>query len=222
VWTRNLYPFHSEKPPFLNFTLRSRPFKPHLTILFHKNPFWRILILLRREGWRDNHKRVHRLYMEKGLNLRNKRTRPNKSAAHRLGRNPCSCIHQCWSNDLVADQLFDHHHHHRVPAPARRGAALRLRLLRGEAGAVRFHGAGLAAGRQAGVGVFQQHHVRECGAGLEEAAGDGGALVRGGGDPLGNVVLIVIGYFKLSLKFSPSSSLSLIRPLICHGSELVC
>jgi hypothetical protein len=88
----------------------------------------------------------------------------------------------------VADQLFDHHHHHRVPAPARRGAALRLRLLRGAAGAVRFHGAGLAAGRQAGVGVFQQHHVRECGAGLEEAAGDGGAPVRGSGEPLGKAV----------------------------------
>ena len=26
--------------------------------------FWRIFILLRREGWKDNHKRVHRLYKE--------------------------------------------------------------------------------------------------------------------------------------------------------------
>lgn len=46
--------------------------------------FWRIFVLLRREGWRDNHKRVHRLYQEEGLNLRTKRPRRNKAAAHRL------------------------------------------------------------------------------------------------------------------------------------------
>ena len=33
----------------------------------------RIYILLRREGWKDNHKRVHRVYKEEGLNLRSKR-----------------------------------------------------------------------------------------------------------------------------------------------------
>ena len=33
----------------------------------------RLYILLRREGWPDNHKRVHRLYCLEGLNLRNKR-----------------------------------------------------------------------------------------------------------------------------------------------------
>lgn len=32
----------------------------------------RISILLRREGWRDNHKRIHRLYCLEGLNLRTK------------------------------------------------------------------------------------------------------------------------------------------------------
>lgn len=30
----------------------------------------RIGILLRREGWLDNHKRIHRLYCLEGLNLR--------------------------------------------------------------------------------------------------------------------------------------------------------
>jgi putative transposase len=30
--------------------------------------FWRIFTLLRREGWRDNHKRVYRLYKLEGLN----------------------------------------------------------------------------------------------------------------------------------------------------------
>ncbi len=67
----------------------------------------RIFTLLRREGWRDNHKRVYRLYRLEGLNLRSKRPRRNRMAAHRLDRPVLSSIHQCWSMDFVADQLFD-------------------------------------------------------------------------------------------------------------------
>jgi putative transposase len=68
---------------------------------------WRILVLLRREGWRVNHKRVHRLYKLEGLNLRNKRPRRNRAAAQRLERDEASGMHECWSMDFVADQLFD-------------------------------------------------------------------------------------------------------------------
>jgi len=68
---------------------------------------WRIYILLRREGFKDNHKRVHRIYKEEGLNLRSKRPRRSKSAAHRLERPTTNSLHQCWSMDFVSDQLFD-------------------------------------------------------------------------------------------------------------------
>ncbi|MET3875967.1 putative transposase [Chitinophaga sp. OAE865] len=68
---------------------------------------WRIYILLRREGFKDNHKRIHRIYKEEGLNLRSKRPRRNKSAAHRLERPNITNLHQCWSMDFVADALFD-------------------------------------------------------------------------------------------------------------------
>ena len=68
---------------------------------------WRIYILLRREGFKDNHKRVHRIYKEEGLHLRSKRPRLNKAAAHRLERPELSSLHQCWSMDFVQDQLFD-------------------------------------------------------------------------------------------------------------------
>lgn len=68
---------------------------------------WRIYVLLRREGFKDNHKRVHRIYREEGLNLRSKRPRRNKSAAHRLDRPEINSLQQVWSMDFVADQLFD-------------------------------------------------------------------------------------------------------------------
>lgn len=45
---------------------------------------FRIYILLRREGWLVNHKRVYRLYREDGLSLRLKRPRRNVSAASAL------------------------------------------------------------------------------------------------------------------------------------------
>ncbi len=48
--------------------------------------FRRIFVLLRREGWKANHKRVYRLYCQAGLNLRRKRPRRRKAAAHRLER----------------------------------------------------------------------------------------------------------------------------------------
>lgn len=69
--------------------------------------FHRIHILLRREGFIDNHKRTYRIYKEEGLNLRTKRPRRNKSASHRVDRPELTTINECWSMDFVADQLFD-------------------------------------------------------------------------------------------------------------------
>lgn len=67
----------------------------------------RIHVLLRREGWRDNHKRVYRLYKEAGLSLRRKQPWRNKSAR---SRQPCSSaqkMNEIWSMDFVSDALFD-------------------------------------------------------------------------------------------------------------------
>jgi len=67
----------------------------------------RIEIMLKREGFTDNHKRVHRVYCEIGLNLRTKRPRRNRSAQHRVERVELCRAQQIWSMDFVADQLFD-------------------------------------------------------------------------------------------------------------------
>ena len=69
--------------------------------------FSRIYTLLRREGWKDNHKRVYRVYCEEKLNLRRKRPRRNKAAAHRQAHPEVSTLDEGWSMDFVADQLFD-------------------------------------------------------------------------------------------------------------------
>jgi putative transposase len=67
----------------------------------------RIFIMLRREGWRDNHKRTYRVYIEEGLNLRSKRPRRSKAAANRLGRPVNTALYECFSMDFVSDALFD-------------------------------------------------------------------------------------------------------------------
>ena len=67
----------------------------------------RLSILLRRDGWPDNHQRIHRLYCLEGLNYRSKRPRRNRAAVHRLERLPLGQVHQCRRMDFVADNLFD-------------------------------------------------------------------------------------------------------------------
>lgn len=69
--------------------------------------YQRIHVLLRREGWHVNHKKLHRIYYEGGLNLRRKRHRRRVAAANRLERPELSNIDQCWSMDFVADNLFN-------------------------------------------------------------------------------------------------------------------
>ena len=69
--------------------------------------YFRIYILLRREGWRINHKRVYRLYCEEGLSMRLRRPRRHVMAAHRQSRAAAGAINECWSMDFVSDALFD-------------------------------------------------------------------------------------------------------------------
>lgn len=48
--------------------------------------YFRIYIVLRREGLKINHKRVYRLYREEGLNMRMRGPRRHVSAARRMER----------------------------------------------------------------------------------------------------------------------------------------
>jgi len=67
----------------------------------------RIHVLLRREGWRINAKRVHRLYCLEGLQLRNKTPKRRVSAKLRTDRTLASRRNEVWAMDFMNDQLFD-------------------------------------------------------------------------------------------------------------------
>lgn len=67
----------------------------------------RVHVLLRREGWKDNHKRVYRFYRMEGLSLRHKRPRRNRAARLRQPKQLVKSVNEIWSMDFVADALFD-------------------------------------------------------------------------------------------------------------------
>ena len=66
----------------------------------------RLTVLLRREGWKVNAKRIYRLYRDEGLIVR---TKQRKKIARRE-RSPqplASRPNECWSMDFVSDKLAD-------------------------------------------------------------------------------------------------------------------
>jgi putative transposase len=67
----------------------------------------RLHILLAREGWRVNHKKVFRLYREEHLAMRKKLPRRHVACLKRGLRPVASRKNECWSMDFMSDQLFD-------------------------------------------------------------------------------------------------------------------
>lgn len=68
----------------------------------------RLHVLLQREGWRVNHKRVYRLYREEGLGIRVKRHRKRVSGLRVLPP-PAQRPQERWSLDFLTDSLADGH-----------------------------------------------------------------------------------------------------------------
>jgi putative transposase len=67
----------------------------------------RLHVLLRREGWPINHKRVYRLYREDGLTLRRRKPKRRRSAVARSLPSPVSAPNQRWAMDFMQDALAD-------------------------------------------------------------------------------------------------------------------
>jgi transposase InsO family protein len=68
--------------------------------------YLRIWIMLRREGWPDNKKRIHRLYRLEGLQVRMRARRKKRLSLHRGIVPPANGRDQAWSMDVVHDQLI--------------------------------------------------------------------------------------------------------------------
>jgi putative transposase len=76
----------------------------------HRRPrfgYERIHVMLRREGWPVNKKRVRRLYRLEGLQLRTRMRRRKHMCLHRGVVRQAQRTHERWSMDFVHDQLFD-------------------------------------------------------------------------------------------------------------------
>ena len=67
----------------------------------------RLHILLRREGWKVNAKRIYRLYREEQLSLRLRTPRRRVACRRRVDRPNVTCINDCWAMDFMYDELFD-------------------------------------------------------------------------------------------------------------------
>jgi len=66
----------------------------------------RLHVLLSREGWHVNHKRVYRLYRQEGLSLRLK-TRRKRISGVRVALPPATAPNERWSMDFMSDSLHD-------------------------------------------------------------------------------------------------------------------
>ena len=66
----------------------------------------RLTVLLRREGWKVNAKRVYRLYNQENLKVRSVE-RKKISRRQRISHGPATGPNQCWSADFVSDKLTD-------------------------------------------------------------------------------------------------------------------
>jgi transposase InsO family protein len=63
----------------------------------------RIHVLLKREGWEVNHKRVYRLYRQEGLNLRYPGKRRQISQPRLPNPTTAMKMNECWAMDFVSD-----------------------------------------------------------------------------------------------------------------------
>lgn len=102
-WPRSTHRQVSRADPQLPLRLRLRELAATRVAYGYR----RLHVLLRREGWQVNHKRVYRLYRTEGLVMRKKTPRRRVACVKREFRPAALTRNECWSMDFVSDQLFD-------------------------------------------------------------------------------------------------------------------
>ena len=102
-WRRSTHRHQSRTDPQLALRLRLR----ELAGVRVAYGYRRLTVLLQREGWQVNHKRVYRLYREEGLGIRRRMPRRRVACVKREIRPAALARNECWSMDFVSDRLFD-------------------------------------------------------------------------------------------------------------------
>ena len=69
--------------------------------------YLRLWLLLRRERYSVNHKRIYRLYREEGLGIRPKTPRRRRSCRYREARSAAGAQNEVWAMDFMSDALFN-------------------------------------------------------------------------------------------------------------------
>ena len=67
--------------------------------------YWRLYLVLRREGLLVNHKKVYRLYKDEGLGLRRRKPRRRRAAMSRRPRVALHRSNERWAMDFMSDAL---------------------------------------------------------------------------------------------------------------------
>jgi putative transposase len=65
----------------------------------------RVHVLLRRDGWQVNRKRVYRLYREEGLCLKRRRPKRRRAVVPRQTRVAATAVNERWAMDFMSDAL---------------------------------------------------------------------------------------------------------------------
>lgn len=102
-WPRSTHRDGTTADPQLPLRLRLRELASSRVAFGYR----RLHVLLRREGWQINHKRVYRLYRAEGLAMRKKTPRRRVACVKREIKPAALNRNDCWSMDFVSDQLFD-------------------------------------------------------------------------------------------------------------------
>jgi putative transposase len=87
---------------------RNRELRQRLRELAEQRRRWgcpKLYSILRREGWRANHKRIERLYREEGLSLKLRRRRRKRLSHLRVPRQRPVAANQTWAVDFIHDSL---------------------------------------------------------------------------------------------------------------------
>ena len=102
-FNRSSHHYQSQRDPQTELRMRLK----ELAAARVRYGYRRFHVMLRREGWPVNAKRIYRLYCEEGLSMRMKAPRRRRAWRYRSGRPAIAGINDCWAMDFMSDALFD-------------------------------------------------------------------------------------------------------------------